>query len=248
MGSRYSDSGLGNYIKKINKYPLLSAEEEFDLARSYKAGDLDAGHRIIISNLRFVVRQGRPYFCMGYGPLEIVQEGNLGLVKALSRFDPERQVKFIYYAAWWVRAYISNFVYNSYHPQKGRLTHSKYLVSLDAALSSDGGNETTLMDRLSCSRADQESFYAGKERHSCLMSILDSDPPILSQREVFIIKQRFFNDPPSTLRDISLVIGVTRERVRQIEFTSLKRLRVVLEKKKTLLAEDISLRSSYPSG
>ncbi len=245
MGSLYITSDLEAYTRRIRAYPLLSAEEEFELARQYRQGDLEAGQKIVTSNLRFVLKQSQSYFHMGYSPLEIIQEGNMGLVKAVTRFDPEREVRFICYAIWWIKAYIKNFIHKSYQVHTGRLTHAKSLISLDCIMSSDGENDETLLDHLMCDRPDQEETYAGKERYSYLLNLLESDPPVLSQREAFIIRQRFFTDPPATLKDISQVIGVTRERVRQIEARSLARLRMILEKRRSILNDDIDIGSRY---
>ena len=129
MGSRYPSSDFENYTRKIKDYSLLTPEEELDLARRYRQGDIEAGKKIITSNLRFVVKIAQPYFHLGYGPLEIVQEGNMGLVKALTRFDPDMGVRFICYAIWWIKAYIKNFIHKSYQVHTGRLTHAKGLVS-----------------------------------------------------------------------------------------------------------------------
>src|SRR5208337_5069772 len=103
MGSRYPSSDFEIYTRKIKDYSLLIPEEELDLARKYKKGDIDSGKKIITSNLRFVVKIAQPYFHLGYGPLEIVQEGNMGLVKALTRFDPDMGVRFICYGIWWIK-------------------------------------------------------------------------------------------------------------------------------------------------
>ncbi len=246
MGSRYSSSDLEIYTKRIKDYPLLTPEEEVDLARRYKAGDMDAGQRIITANLRFVVKMSQPYFHQGYAPLEIIQEGNMGLVKALIRFDPERGVRFICYAIWWIKAYIKNFIQKSYKVNTGRLTHAKGLVSLDCALSSDGENDETLLDHLYTEGPDQEDNYASKERYSYLLDLLNAEPPILNEREIYIIRQRFFTDPPATLKDIAQQIGVTRERVRQIEARSLKRMRDAIERQHSIQVEDIYAEQDYP--
>lgn len=247
MGSKISFSDFELYTRKIRDYLLLAPEEELDLARKYRQGEIEAGHRIITSNLRFVVKIAQSYFHLGYGPLEIIQEGNMGLVKALTRFDPDMGVRFICYAVWWIRAYIRNFIHKSYQVHTGRLTHAKGLVSLDSSISGDSEfHEECLIDRLRYQGPDQDDFYTRKERHAYLRKLLSSDPPILSKREVFIIERRFFNDPPSTLKEIAKEIGITRERVRQIEMRSLKRIRAVIEKDREILVEDISIRNTYP--
>jgi len=246
MGSRFYSSDFELYTKKIKNYSLLTPEEELDLARKYKNGDKQAGQKIVTANLRFVVKISQGYFHLGYGPLEIIQEGNMGLVKALTRFDPEMGVRFICYAIWWIKAYIKNFVHKSYQVHTGRLTHAKGLVSLESAISSDSESDETLLDHLLYEGPDQDDCYSHKERHAYLLKLIKSDPPMLTDREVFIIERRFFSDPPETLKDIALQIGVTRERVRQIETRSLQRIRAAIEKQQTILVEDIHIGHSYP--
>ncbi len=246
MGSRYPSSDFEIYIRKIRNYPLLDADEEFSLARLYRGGDIEAGKRIINANLRFVVKISQPYFRLGYGPLEIVQEGNMGLVKALTRFNPDMGVRFICYAIWWIKAYIKNFISKSYQVHTGMLTHARNLVSLDCALPGESDHEDRLLDHLFYEGPDQDDFYTQKERHLYLMGLLRGDPPILSEREAFIIEKRFFSDPPLTLRDVALIIGVTRERVRQIERRSLQRMKDAIRKERSILLEDIHIAHAYP--
>jgi RNA polymerase sigma-32 factor len=236
MGSMTICSDFELYAKKIKEYVLITPEEELDLAQRYRLGDVLAGQKIITANLRFVVKIAQSYFHLGYGPLEIIQEGNMGLVKALTRFDPDMGVRFICYAIWWIKAYIKNFIHKSYQVHTGRLTHAKGLISLDCVFTSEHDNsEECLLDRLLSQVPSQDDRYAEKERHAYLLKLLDSDPPILTKREVFIIEKRFFNDPPSTLKDIAAQIGITRERVRQIEMRSLKRMRKAIENEQELL-------------
>lgn len=247
MGSQYSSSDFELYTRKIKDYFLLTPDEELELARKYRNGDVIAGQRLITSNLRFVVKVAQSYFHLGYGPLEIIQEGNMGLVKALNRFNPDMGVRFICYAIWWIKAYIKNFIHKSYQIHTGRLTHARGLVSLNSSVSGEAdSNDDCLLDHLLYQGPDQDDCYAHKERRSYLMRLLASDPPILSKREVFIIEKRFFNDPPATLKDIAKEIGITRERVRQIEVRSLRRIREAIEKEQEILAEDIHISHSYP--
>ncbi|HOO46573.1 MAG TPA: sigma-70 family RNA polymerase sigma factor [Deltaproteobacteria bacterium] len=246
MGSKFSSSDFELYTRKIKDYTLLTPEEELDYARRYLQGDIQAGQKIITSNLRFVVKIAQGYFHLGYGPLEVVQEGNMGLVKALTRFDPEMGVRFICYAIWWIKAYIKNFIHKSYQVHTGRLTHAKGLVSLDSSLCSETDNEESLLDHLLYEGPDQDDFYTYKERRIYLLNLLKADPPILSKREVFIIKKRFFSDPPATLKDIAMEIGVTRERVRQIEMRSLQRIKAAIEEHNDIHIEDIHIGHEYP--
>lgn len=109
-----SDS-LGHYLAQIKRYPLLDQDEEFSLAVRYKEnGDEEAAHRLITSNLRFVVKVALEYRGYGLKLLDLIQEGNIGLMMALKKFDPHKGYRFISYAIWWIRAYIQNYIIRSW--------------------------------------------------------------------------------------------------------------------------------------
>jgi len=104
-------NSLDSYIMQINQIPLLSQEEEFELAVRYKKhNDIEAVHKLITSNLRFVVKVAFEYKSYGIKILDLVQEGNIGLMMAVKKFDPYKGYRFISYAIWWIRAYIQNFI------------------------------------------------------------------------------------------------------------------------------------------
>jgi len=94
---------LGRYIRDISRFPRLTPEEEKDLGRRIRQGDPEAVKRMVESNLRFVVSYAKRYRGLGLPFLDLIHEGNLGLIEAARRFDPERNVKFISYAVWWIR-------------------------------------------------------------------------------------------------------------------------------------------------
>ena len=96
-------SSLDLYLNDIRRYPLLSREEEVELARSARAGDMKAQEKLVRSNLRFVVSIAKKYVGNGVPLEDLINDGNVGLVKAAERFDPERGFKFISYAVWWIR-------------------------------------------------------------------------------------------------------------------------------------------------
>ncbi|HEX16296.1 MAG TPA: sigma-70 family RNA polymerase sigma factor [Deltaproteobacteria bacterium] len=102
------------YLEAISKYPILSPEEERELALRYKAGDEEAGKRLVTANLRFVVKVALEYRGYGVKLQDLIQEGNLGLIVALRHFDPSRGYRFISYAIWWIRAYIQNYIMRSW--------------------------------------------------------------------------------------------------------------------------------------
>lgn len=104
-------NSLQTYLVQINQFPLLSPEEEFDLAVRYrKYNDIGAAHKLITSNLRFVVKVALEYKSYGVKLQDLIQEGNIGLMMAVKKFDPYKGNRFISYAIWWIRAYIQNFI------------------------------------------------------------------------------------------------------------------------------------------
>ena len=104
-----------HYMKQVNRFELLTREEEMRLARRYRQqGDLEAAHRLTCANLRFVVKVALEYRGYGLRNLDLIQEGNIGLMMAVKKFDPERGIRLISYAVWWIRAYIQNFIVRSW--------------------------------------------------------------------------------------------------------------------------------------
>lgn len=103
------------YLAEINKFPLLSAEEEQALAFRFRdEGDLQAAHTLITANLRFVVKIAGEYRSYGMKMLDLIQEGNIGLMMAVRKFDPTKGVRLISYAVWWIRAYIQNHIISAW--------------------------------------------------------------------------------------------------------------------------------------
>ena len=104
-----------HYMKQVNRFELLSRDEEIRLARRYRQqDDLEAAHRLTCANLRFVVKVALEYRGYGLRNLDLIQEGNIGLMMAVKKFDPERGIRLISYAVWWIRAYIHNFIVRSW--------------------------------------------------------------------------------------------------------------------------------------
>jgi RNA polymerase sigma-32 factor len=110
-----SDRSIDQYVSEINAYPLLSREDEVSLANEFKqSGDRKAAHRLIVSNLRFVVKVAHEYRGYNLKLLDLVQEGNIGLMMAVRKFEPAKGYRLISYAVWWIRAYIQNFIMRSW--------------------------------------------------------------------------------------------------------------------------------------
>jgi len=108
-------STLDIYIAEINRFPVLSADEEFRLAvRFKKYNDMEAAEKLVVSNLRFVVKVAHEYRNYGVKLTDLIQEGNIGLMHAVKKFDPYKGYRVISYAVWWIRAYIQNFIIKSW--------------------------------------------------------------------------------------------------------------------------------------
>lgn len=115
MGLPSVTSTLDIYISEINRFPILGAEEEFSLAVSFKKyDDLEAAEKLVVSNLRFVVKIAHEYRNYGVKLADLIQEGNIGLMHAVKKFDPYKGYRLISYAVWWIRAYIQNFIIKSW--------------------------------------------------------------------------------------------------------------------------------------
>jgi RNA polymerase sigma-32 factor len=106
---------IDRYMAEIKQYPLLDREAELQLARRYaRDGDVRAAHQLVVSNLRFVVKVAHEYRGYGLKLLDLIQEGNLGLMVAIKKFDPEKGYRLISYAVWWIRAGIQSFIMRSW--------------------------------------------------------------------------------------------------------------------------------------
>jgi RNA polymerase sigma-32 factor len=106
---------LDLFLAEIRAVPLLSAEEEARLARTWRAGgDPRAAHQLVTANLRFVVKVAHEYRTYGFRLPDLIQEGNIGLMKAVQKYDPDKEIRLISYAVWWIRAYIQNYILRSW--------------------------------------------------------------------------------------------------------------------------------------
>ena len=232
---------LSLYLAEINRFPLLSREEEYELAMRYrKKNDLEAAHRLILSNLRFVVKIACEYRHFGFRLLDLIQEGNIGLMMAVKKFDPTRGVRLISYAVRWIRAYIQDFILRSWSLVKlgtaqRRLFHKRALpepdherlgerdLSLDQGLSED--SDETHLDLLSDVRPNQEEVLGELEERENLKGRVEEALKGLSSKERFIIEKRILSDHPMTLREIGELFHISKERVRQIEGSALRKLK-----------------------
>lgn len=247
---RSADAATDIYLKEVGRYPLLSREEEQCLARAYRdKGDVLAGHKLVTSNLRFVIKIALDFRRRFVRMADLVQEGNIGLIKAVEKFDPDRGVRFVTYAVWWIRAYMQKFIVSQRNlvrlgkagfkrriflspgdvsEEAERLGRNE--VSLDQPISDSSDSLTTHQDMLEdpaplpdaqCEESESRQFLRDKVFRVSLM---------LDERERCILLHRLMADADDrwTLEQCGNRFGVSRERVRQIENQLKKKLEIFL--------------------
>jgi len=262
----HEESSLDQYLKEISAYPLLTREQEVELARRIKEGDQEALDTLVRSNLRFVVSVAKKYQNQGLALGDLINEGNLGLIRAGQKFDETKGIKFISYAVWWIRQAILQALAEQSRivrvplnragalhrigkrtsallQELGReptleeiaedldiseeevertLALSQAHLSLDAPLAP--GEDSRLLDYL----PDQFSPAPDDETYERALSVtIEEALSTLKEREAKILRLYFGLDgqEPMTLEEIGSLLGITRERVRQIKERALGRLR-----------------------
>jgi len=261
------------YLKQIKDIPLLTAEQEVTLARRIKKGDKAARDAMISANLRLVISIAKRYTNLGIPLSDLIEEGNIGLMRGVDKFDPEKGFRFSTYAAWWIKQGISRAIIDQgkmirvpvylneeimkYRKMVEKLTHAlrrrptaaeiakklkvsvdkvreldgaiAKMSSLDAPLGEDGDGQIKDViedESMAAPDAAVEIFF-NKER---ARSILDS----LDERERVIIEMRFGlreDGVQHTLSQIAKDLGISRERVRQIEELTIQKLKKVLRER-----------------
>ncbi len=258
------------YLSEIGYSPLLSAEEEVYFGRLALRGDESARRRMIESNLRLVVKIARKYINRGLPLLDLIEEGNLGLIHAVEKFDPERGFRFSTYATWWIRQTIERAIMNQtrtirlpihvikelnlYLRTARRLAHeldrdataeeiaevmekspedvkrllglNERVTSVDTPISRDG--DRLLLDAIPDENNTDPSRLL---QDADMQAIIDKWLARLNDKQRQVVERRFGLNglEKGTLEDVGNAIGVTRERVRQIQMDALKRLRQILE-------------------
>ncbi len=257
---------LHAYLREIARYSPLPSEEEKALGQRIRSGDGEALKRLVESNLRFVVAYAKRYRGLGLPFLDLIHEGNLGLIEAARRFDPERNVRFITYAVWWVRQAMLLALSEQSHalrlPQKvagqvARVQNVRERLGAELEREPTAGEiaravdlseeEVAAVDRLSASDISL-SAAIGDDGDLELEDALEQStiPPVevelmratlvermrhmvsgLDEKERLVLGLRYGldGDEPRTLQEIGKRMGVTRERVRQIESRAKEKLR-----------------------
>jgi len=260
------------YLSEIGYSPLLSPEEEVYFARLAQRGDRQARKRMIESNLRLVVNIARHYVKRGLALLDLIEEGNLGLIHAVEKFDPEKGFRFSTYATWWIRQTIERALMNQTRTVRLPIHIVKQInayVRASRSLAQKLDHEPSLEEvaralQKSASEVEQMmSLYerevsidsAGMQDRTLLDTLPDeswSDPSEIlqdaevsthiddwlmelseKQREVVEFRFGLHGHEAATLEEVGDRIGVTRERVRQIQVEALHRLRMIVERSGT---------------
>ncbi len=262
------------YLKEIGASELLSADEEVKYGRLSLQGDEKARRIMIESNLRLVVKIARRYYNRGMEFSDLIEEGNLGLLRAVEKFDPERGFRFSTYATWWIRQTIERAIMNqtrtirlpihvlrelnacliaskelmktqekepshsdialaldkSLEDVKSMMELNERVVSLDIQVANEGSTSKPLVEAIADRTSlDPEEQLAKEHLHAsleeCLLVLQDK------QREVIARRFGLLGYDRQTLEEVGKAVGLTRERVRQIQMTGLKALRETLKEK-----------------
>jgi len=258
------------YLSEIGFRPLLSAEEEAHYGRLTVKGDKLAKQKMIESNLRLVVKIARHYCHRGLDFIDLIEEGNLGLMHSIDKFDPERGFRFSTYATWWIRQTIeraiinqtrtvrlpvhvvkelnvylraareltkklnhdpspeeiANFLDKPVDEVKKMLDYNEHTMSVDAHVNEHDGDDRTLLDMLSEENSNPMDALIAEDLHVHIEEWLRQLN--YYQKEIIIRRFGLEGYDPTTLEEIGKEVGVTRERVRQIQGDALKILRKIL--------------------
>lgn len=252
-------TSLDRYRASLKRVEILDAEAERELAQQWADGDQQAGALLIESSLPFVISIAREYRRWGVPLEDLVQQGNLGLLKAAAKFDPEKKCRLITYAAYWIRAEIRDYVVRSYRivrlgttrterramrafrrksvespealaEESGMpLTRAKQLWPLltrgDMSLDATVSDAPAAMERMSAKQPTPEDSVARSEAVYHVRQALDSAMASLTDREKRIVEARILSDEPVTLESLGREMGVSKERVRQLEVRARQKLR-----------------------
>jgi RNA polymerase sigma-32 factor len=263
---------LDRYIAEINQYPILSAAEEQQLAKQWRdQGDVRAAHTLVTSNLRFVVKIAFEYRGYGVRMLDLIQEGSIGLMQAVRRFDPDKGYRLLSYAVYWIRAYIHSFLIRTtrmiklgtsrahrklffkLRALKGRLMAGgmdnrddvidavaeemgvdrrdveemdQHLsgndASLDAPIAATGN---ALVEVLPAKEVNQDQMLEEMEQAADQAARLEAAIANLDTRERRIIEARYMTDEPLQLQELGEELGVSKQRVYQLERRAVDKLR-----------------------
>jgi RNA polymerase sigma-32 factor len=252
MGLPILSDSIQAYIIEVNRVPLLSPSAEHKLAlRYYEEKDLDAAHELITANLRFVIKMAYEYRKYGVSLKDLIQEGNIGLMTAVKKFDPHKNCRLITYAVWWIKSRMqehilktTGIVKRGARSLKKKLFYKNSELETDADITTrdfsldsplDDGDGTTYMDGLIDVEADQAKLVGDNQEHALVKKSVTSALAVLNKKELAVIQKRTMADEPASLRTLGIELGISRERVRQIENAAKKKLKAFLKNSPSLM-------------
>ncbi len=213
---------LAPYMEAIRRFPPLSRGEEHALAVRARLGDASARQKLVRHNLAFVVSFARKYRRGTVRLEDLVQEGNVGLLRAVEKFDPEAGTRFLTYAAWWIRAYVGKYLKearSAVRPKSGTVAQAD--LSLDCGAGDE--DETPPLQRVEDDAPGPEATFLAKEDDRAVRDAVSRLRNRMGGLGWDIVCRRLLQDSPRTLDEIGKSWGFSRERVRQVE-TRTKRL------------------------
>ena len=257
-----SSTALEAYRHSLTGISPLKADDERELAARYRDGDQVAGRKLIEASLPFVITVATEYRRWGVALEDLIQQGNLGLLKAAMRFNPERDCRLITYAVYWIRAEIRDYVVRAYRlvriggskserralrayrrtreedPEKlaalSGVTPERaakllpMLKQRDVSLDAAPDGESTPLERLRDPNVSPEDETIEHDEDAHTRERIDAAMTQLSQRERWILEHRLMGEDEVTLETLGRTLGISKERVRQIEARALQKLRGAL--------------------
>ena len=242
---------IEGYIRAANEYPMLTAEEEKSLAeRLYYDGDIEAAKKLVLSHLRFVIHVARGYSGYGLPQADLIQEGNIGLMKAVKRFNPEVGVRLVSFAVHWIKAEIHEYVLRNWRIVKVATTKAQRKLFFNLRKTKQrlgwfNENEVDMVaNELGVSKEDvieMESRMTGAdvgfdlptddddEAYVPSLYLEDKSSNFAAELESEIIKARWLDDEKATLHDLAAKYNVSAERIRQLEANALKKLKSAVD-------------------
>lgn len=252
---------LDSFKSQIKKFPVLSYEEETFLAKQYfDNNNLDAAKKLVESNLRFVVKIAYEFKNYPFDILELIQEGCVGLMVAVRKFNPYKGFKLTTYAVDWIKCYIRDFIERNWSmikiktTTKNRSLFYKTEIKDDNEISEDikemiyrkkplislsnpawFNSDDTLQDKIASDIPIQDESYEIEESKRILNSRIANVLSTFNERDRKLIDMRIMSDEPKTLKEIANIFGISKEYVRQMEMRIMKKLKTELEDCKELV-------------
>jgi RNA polymerase sigma-32 factor len=254
---------LRAYRASVSDVTPVDRETERELAQQWRSGDRVAGSKLVTACLPFVISIALEYRRWGIPLEDIVQQGNLGLLRAASKFDPARECRLATYAAYWIRAEIRDYVVRAYRVVRLGTTKSErralrayrrtresdptalaavsgmtpekaamllpLLAGRETSLDASTDESGAMIDRLVGSSPSPEDDASSRERQGRARDAVGEALRDLTEREQLIVRERLMSDEPQTLQELGTRLGVSKERVRQIEERARGKLRALLQ-------------------